>query len=137
MMNPTLRLLIPVLVGLAAAPAVAGDLAASSQPDERIQSLLVYGSDPCPKSDDGSIVVCARRPESERYRIPKKLRDPAPPPGAPGWGSTVQNMEQVQRQSLPNSCSTIGSGGQTGCALAALHQWYLERQLDGRAPDAR
>ena len=52
---------------------------------ERITSLIVYGEDPCPQSEGEEIVVCARRPESERYRIPKKLREKPAVSGGPGW----------------------------------------------------
>ena len=63
--------------------------AESSAPPARTSTLIVYGSDPCPAGDDGEIVVCAREPESERYRIPKKLRDKAvEQTGARSWGGS-------------------------------------------------
>jgi hypothetical protein len=74
------RLILSRLALLALAIGPAG-LVRAAEPDERIQTLVVYGEDPCPKSDDGSITVCARKPESERYRIPKALRDKAAPAG--------------------------------------------------------
>ncbi|MFN3593030.1 MAG: hypothetical protein ACK4TG_12710, partial [Thermaurantiacus sp.] len=34
----------------------------------RTRTVLVYGDDPCPKSENpDEIIVCARRPEEERY----------------------------------------------------------------------
>lgn len=111
---------------------VFGVPAASAQtepPPERIMNLTVYGDDPCPESKGSDIVVCARRPESERYRIPKKLREKPAPSGGPGWGSQVATMEQVQRQTLPNSCSPNGSYGFSGCAAQALAQWFAERRM--------
>jgi hypothetical protein len=122
------------LLALAIVPAC---LVRAAEPDERIQTLVVYGEDPCPKSDDGSIVVCARKPESERYRIPKSLRDKAAPAGEQAWGSRVQTLEAASRAVLPNSCSPIGTNGYTGCTAAMLRQWYAERQLEGRAPPAK
>src|SRR3546814_8358955 len=38
-------------------------------------------------------------------------------------------MESVNRQLLTNSCSAIGSNGQTGCTQAMLRKWFEERQL--------
>src|SRR3546814_13110066 len=38
-------------------------------------------------------------------------------------------MESVNRQLLPNSCSAIGSNGQTGCTQAMLRKWFEERRL--------
>ncbi|WP_422794952.1 hypothetical protein [Sphingobium mellinum] len=110
--------------GTAAAPPAASD------PEKRvIFNLMVYGDDPCPQAKGDEIIVCARRPESERYRIPKKLREKPAPSGGPGWGSQVATMEEVQRQNLPNSCSTIGSNGFTGCTAKMLEQWFAERRM--------
>jgi hypothetical protein len=103
--------------------------AADAQPPQTIFNLVVYGDDPCPKAKDDEIIVCARKPESERYRIPKKLREKPEPAGGPGWGSQVATMEQVQRQTLPGSCSAIGSNGFTGCTAKALEQWFAERRM--------
>jgi hypothetical protein len=111
-------------------------------PDERIQALVVYGNDACPQSDDGTIVVCARKPESERYRIPKELRDQARKEkmlevGGQGWANNVQSLEAAGQVLLPDSCSAVGSNGFSGCSQAALRQWFAERQMAGRAPAAR
>lgn len=95
---------------------------------ERVQTLVVYGNDPCPKAADGAIIVCARKPESERYRIPKPLRDRKKVENSQGWANRVETMEAANRQLLPNSCSVIGSNGQTGCTQAMLRQWFEERR---------
>src|SRR5207302_9162497 len=34
-----------------------------------VAEIIVYGNDPCPRSTEDQVVVCARRPEGERYRI--------------------------------------------------------------------
>ncbi|BAV64945.1 hypothetical protein SCLO_1019050 [Sphingobium cloacae] len=100
-----------------------------ADPPQKIFNLIVYGDDPCPKGEGDEIVVCARKPESERYRIPKKMREKPAPAGGPGWGSQVATMEQVQRQTLPGSCSAIGSNGFTGCTAKMLEQWFAERRM--------
>lgn len=112
------------LLPLAATPA-----AAEEPPKRVIFNMTVYGDDPCPKATGDDIIVCARRPESERYRIPRKLREKPAPSGGPGWGSQVATMEEVQRQNLPNSCSVIGSNGFTGCTAKMLEQWFAERRM--------
>lgn len=117
--------LLAVLLALPTAPAVAQP----EPPPERITNLIVYGEDPCPQGEGDEIVVCARRPESERYRIPKKLREKPAVSGGPGWGSQVAEMEKVNRQTLPNSCSPIGSNGFTGCTARMLEQWFAERRM--------
>jgi hypothetical protein len=122
------------LIGLLLVPLFPTAAAAQAEPPpERIINLLVYGDDPCPESKGDEIVVCARKPESERYRIPKKLREKPAVAGGPGWGSQVANMEQVQRQNLPNSCSVIGSNGFTGCTAQMLQQWFAERRMQQSA----
>ncbi len=125
---PASLLLSPLM--MIASPA----FAQPEPPPERIFNLIVYGDEPCPQSDDPEdIVVCARKPESERYRIPKKLREKPDVVGGPGWGSQVATMENAQRQILPNSCSAIGSNGFTGCNAARLAQWFAERRMQKQA----
>src|SRR3546814_18094095 len=60
---------------------------------QKRETLVVYGEDPCPQEHDGAIVVCARKPASERYRIPKELRKKKENEGSQGWGSRVETME--------------------------------------------
>src|SRR3712207_7886913 len=40
--------------------------------EPKISAIVVYGNDACPPSTDDTIVVCARKPEGERYRIDRK-----------------------------------------------------------------
>ncbi len=126
MMKTAVALLFVGLAQMAAAPAFA-------QPPERITNLVVYGEESCPVAEGDEIVVCARKPESERYRIPKTLRDKPAVSGGPGWGSQVANMESVSRQNLPGSCSANGSNGFTGCTAAMLRQWFAERRMQESA----
>ena len=70
--------LAPFMLPLAPAQAAAPGL--SEPPPPRVSTLVVYGNDPCPRSKDDEIVVCARQPESERYRIPRELRKKKPEP---------------------------------------------------------
>ena len=72
-------------------------------------------------------MVCARRPEEERYRIPEPLRRSSRPPPA-AWTSQVAELEEAQRDTRPDSCSPVGSFGQTGCRQEALRRWRAERR---------
>jgi hypothetical protein len=115
-----LRALVP-LVLLAAAPA------AAAQP-ERIRTQLVFGEEACPRSTDEEIVVCARQPESERYRIPKPLRGRAYNAARDGsWAGTAKVLEFVSRQGLPDSCSPVGMNGQSGCFRRFLEANRIDR----------
>lgn len=113
-----------VLAALATFPA-------SAEPQSQTIQIVVFGADPCPQSDDPEeIVVCARQPEGERFRIPKRLREQKPDdaPAELAWGSRVDAMNTLTRFSRPNSCSVVGSGGQTGCTSVMLDQWFAERR---------
>jgi hypothetical protein len=53
--------------GIAASQPV---LAQDATSGEKVNQLIIYGDDPCPASNAGEITVCARKDESERFRIP-------------------------------------------------------------------
>jgi hypothetical protein len=105
--------------------------ALAETPPAATVTTTVYGNDPCPKPKGEEIIVCAREPESERYRIPKRFRSgPRVESGASAsWASRVAGLEDAQRFTRPNSCTAIGSNGQTGCTQAMIRQWFLERRM--------
>ena len=111
-----------------AVPAVAQDA------PQRSSTLVVYGEDRCPEASSDEVVVCARRPENERYRIPKDLREKQRLPGGIAWGSQVAAMEEATRFTRPGSCSVVGSGGQSGCFADSVRQWAADRR--GRKAEA-
>lgn len=110
---------------------------AGADPDplqERTEHVIVYGDDACPKpADDEEIVVCGRRPENERYRIPKSLRG-REPSGETSWTSRTEDMERASRDSMPGSCSVVGSYGQSGCHQQLINQWYRDRRAARSGP---
>lgn len=131
MIRPALAL-FPLLVALGA-PALAQDdsLAQTGEPPQRTSVLYTYGDEPCPEPVGDEIIVCAQQPESERYRVPKELREKLQHDEAVGggsWASTVEGYDNIARATRPNSCSPVGSYGFTGCASAALRQWFEARR---------
>lgn len=102
-------------------------------PPERETSLIVYGGDPCPPAEDGEIVVCAREPEGDRYRIPEELRRSSKPPELGGI-SRIEALEESQRDTRPGSCSVVGSFGHTGCTQELIRQWQADRRARRRQP---
>lgn len=125
-------------LALAAATAAAVTLApapadAQGAQQERVRRLVVYGKDPCPRAANADdIVVCARRPETERYRIPKELRDDsADDPESMSWAGRAEALEYVGRSGI-ESCSTVGPGGVSGCWNEMVRAWRRDRrQGDG------
>lgn len=91
-------------------PAVAQDTGAGDE----IGYVIVYGSDPCPRSTDSEVVVCARKPETERYRIPERYRESGPRQTRQSWAQKAKSFEYVG-QTGTMSCSAVGPGGHTGC----------------------
>jgi hypothetical protein len=123
MMKASFGTITAGLLLAAASGAVAADL------PKRTTSVIVYGDDPCPKSGTEEIVVCARKPDNERYRIPKELRARQKEEhGGQSWTSQVAGVEDATRFTRPNSCSPVGSGGETGCFQQMLRQWSADRR---------
>lgn len=106
-----------------AVPQVA--LAQSSQ--DSIAEVVVYGNDPCPRSSDDQVVVCARRPESERFRIPEKLRSSGNAQQTNSWANRAKVLETVGDTGT-NTCSPVGPGGYTGCLTQVIKQAREERK---------
>lgn len=103
--------------------------AETGQPLKRIRNIALTGTAPCPKaSDPGEVVVCSRI--DEPYRIPKPLRDQKPiPASGQSWVNRSATIDDVGRKAagLPDSCSPVGSGGQTGCTAEMLREWTAEK----------
>ncbi len=137
---------VPAFAGMtailvaAAAPALAATptgLGARATPPARTElHVAVYGNDPCPKGVGDEIVVCARLPESERYRIPKRLRDEkAAEHVEQSWVARSRIIDQAGAENRPDSCSAVGSGGQTGCFQKFMRDAREQREADKAAAD--
>jgi hypothetical protein len=109
-------LAVPALV--APAPAVAQN--------GRISEIIVYGTDPCPRSTDDEVVVCARKPESERFRIPERYRQSGPRQTRESWANKAIAFETYSKNGI-NSCSPVGPAGFTGCTQQLINQAFKER----------
>ena len=125
---------------IAAAALVAGFAAiapAAQAQEQRISEIIVYGNDPCPRSTDDEVVVCARKPESERYRIPERFRTGGPRQTREAWANKARALETVGATGI-NSCSPVGPAGFTGCLVQVIRQARAESNEavdQGTAPD--
>ena len=98
--------------------------------------MVVYGDDPCPKSSSGEIVVCARRPDNDRYRIPERFRKPDELTGdRESWAYHAEQLEMVGASGI-ESCSPVGPGGATGCMQQLIKSAELERRK-GKSEERR
>ena len=128
-----MRRLITIAAAFTALATVSGPAAAQDQgPEDKVNTLVVYGDDACPTSSGGEIVVCARMDESERYRIPQALRESSDPANE-SWVSRVKSFETVGDFG-PLSCSTAGAGSELGCTAKFIEAAYQER---AQGPDVR
>ena len=130
-----------LILPLAATAALAGGLAALSAPASaqagRVSEIIVYGNDPCPRSTDDEVVVCARKPETERYRIPEEYRSSGPRQTRQAWANKARALETVGATGI-NSCSPVGPAGFTGCLTQVIRQARAEAAeaaAEGTAPE--
>ena len=120
-----------VVLGLSATFGAAPALAQPS----KVSEIIVYGTDPCPRSTDDDVVVCARKPESERFRIPERLRSGGSLQSRQSWANRAIAFETYGRTGI-NSCSPVGPGGFTGCTQQLINQAFKEREEEvaGQTP---
>jgi hypothetical protein len=121
------RLMITLVATAATAAGFAALPAPAAAQQNSIAEIVVYGNDPCPRSTDDQVVVCARRPESERYRIPEKLRPGGTRQQTEAWANKARVLETVGDTGT-NSCSPVGPGGYTGCLTQVIRQARTQRQ---------
>lgn len=116
------RLMI-ALSGTAAIVAGASALPAPAvaQSNDSVSEIIVYGNDPCPRSTDDQVVVCARRPEAERYRLPQQYRPSGTRQQKTAWANKARALETVGSTGT-NSCSPVGPGGFTGCLTQVINE---------------
>lgn len=122
------------LTSLAAASLAAVALAphpALAQSQDRF--IIIYGKDRCPSSAGQEIVVCVRKPETERYRIPEELRDTEITPHNTSWAQRAQGVEYVSQGGTTQSCSASGSNGWTGCMQKMFAEARAEKQAQKKA----
>lgn len=122
----TKSLLALSVLGAAALAAPAQAQTPVDTGDESYNMVIVYGDDECPQGEDGTIVVCARKAESERYRIPEALRYTGGPQ-TQAWAERVEQLEMVGKTGIM-SCSPVGAGGFTGCTQELIAQAYADKE---------
>lgn len=124
MLRPLILAALIVLPGIAAAQTKEG-----GTPPSRIRSVTLKAGEKCPPNTGDEIVICSTL--DQPYRIPKTLRNDGPIKAKnQSWVNRAATMDQVGRVAggLPDTCSPVGTGGQSGCALATNQAWAAERR---------
>lgn len=114
---------------LAAAAPAAAQTPPPAPGTEKVSTMIIYGNDACPPSTNDTIVVCARKPEGERYRIPEALRGDPNDPKNQAWAQRATALEYAGRSGI-GSCSPVGPGGASGCFNQIVRQARAERAGD-------
>ena len=118
-------------------PALLVPAPALAQNNNKISEIIVYGTDPCPRSTDDEVVVCARKPESERFRIPERYRQTGPRQTREAWANKATAFETYGKTGI-QSCSPVGPAGFTGCQQQLINQAFKERReqaKEGSTPE--
>lgn len=123
------------VLGVAAASAFAlllsvpaGAQSLSSVDANGIRRMVVYGTDPCPPSRGDEVVICARRPDRDRYRVPERFREPDKLTGDhESWAYRAEQLEMVGAGGIM-SCSPVGPGGASGCLQQLINQSRGQRR---------
>jgi hypothetical protein len=89
--------------------------------------VVVYGNDPCPRASDSTVYVCTRRPEQERYRLPKNQQLQGTRQERRSWANKARALNSVGNTGV-GSCSAVGPGGHTGCLVEEIKQAKRENQ---------
>ncbi|PCD03288.1 hypothetical protein COC42_02455 [Sphingomonas spermidinifaciens] len=113
-----------------AAAATIGVAALSAPAAAQVQNgvLYIYGNDKCPTNADGEeIVVCVRKSEAERFRIPQELRELEITPQNEAWAARAEGTLNAGQSGI-GSCSAVGIGGATGCYGQAADRNRAERR---------
>lgn len=116
-----------VLAGALGMGGMASPAMAQGTDGSRVNMIIVFGDDKCPDTTDKEIVVCARKDEGERYRIPEPLRESSSPQNT-AWTQRVKSYEMAGATGTM-SCSPVGGGGWTGCANKFIQNAYLEKKM--------
>lgn len=96
-------------------------LAVSAPASAQQRMLTIFGDDKCPAD-----TICVVAPESERFRIPKPLRQSVPSPESTSW-AVRQQATLAEGKTGTDSCSAVGGGGWTGCFMEEMRKAYAEK----------
>ena len=124
-----------LMFSFAATAAMAGGLALLPAPaaaQSAQAEVIVYGNDPCPRSTESEIVVCSRRPESERYRLPKNQQLQGSRQQRQSWARQSQALTTVGNTGT-GSCTNVGGGGWTGCWNQQMKDYHADKKQNAQA----
>ena len=125
---PLFALLVALPASAFAQQAQSDGQEGSGQPPQRVRSVSIQRGQECPKSTADEVVVCSTI--IEPYRIPSTLRRGEPTAANQSWVNRTAYADSVGRRAagLPDTCSPVGTGGQSGCALSWNNTYAAEKR---------
>ena len=128
-----------LVLALGAPAAAMFALATPASAQSQQLEVVVFGDDPCPRASEDEIVVCKRRPEAERYRIPQEYRSTSPDtdPARQSWAARVQYLDSQNATGIPQ-CTAVGPAATQGCLQKEIDESVARREAleeDERAPE--
>lgn len=129
-----LRSLVVVAAGVVLPLAAAAQTQAvgdTGRTPQRVRSVTLSGNEACPPAQGDEVVVCSRINPDDQFRIPKELRNTAEPAAKnQAWTNRVAVADRASRVNggVPDSCSPVGSAGQSGCALSINNAFAAEKR---------
>lgn len=125
-----MRARLTIMAGLlTVATGVGTMLSAPAIGQARGTVITIFGNDKCPTSSGEQTNICIRAPESERYRIPEKLRTTNE--ADPAATARVNAMDATGRSGI-GSCS-VGNGSFTGCELQDIRNAKAQSRAEKKA----
>ena len=104
-------------------PAFAQEEGSARSARARSSSMATIPARPPPRTRLWSAPAGRKRSASAFPRLRRRASRPEQ-----SWASRVELLEEASRDTRPNSCSVVGTYGQSGCTAALIRQWYAERR---------
>jgi hypothetical protein len=128
-----------LMIFIGASAIATGDLLLLAAPAaaQQTNEITVYGNDPCPRSTGSAVYVCHRRPETERYRLPKNQQLQGTRQQRQSWANKAKQLMTVGNTGT-GQCSPVGPGGHTGCLVQEINtakQDAQEQQQQSAVPE--
>ena len=121
-----------LFAALIALPSIAAAQASQGSPPDRVRSVTLKAGEKCPPAVGNEVVVCQTL--DEPFRIPKEFRGNPEAPQNQSWANRAETVDTASREAagLPDTCSPVGTGGQTGCTQQFMRQSANERRARQR-----
>jgi hypothetical protein len=122
-----LKFAVSITVAIGFTVGLTGVGAPADAQSNRRGQVVVYGDDPCPRQADDEVLVCVRRPATERYRIPEAYRPSGDRQERQSWVAQQQDLRTVGATGI-GTCSNVGPAYYTGCLVQQIRRADAERE---------